>query len=116
MIEGSVAGQLGSFLADLRFLACLGALGLYGAWSSAQRPGLVGMARLGLVIAFGATVVAYALSGVPAGALHNFVNTGPNPLVLFTVYGPADHAPDAVHHTNEEADAAEESGEDEPPA
>ena len=53
---------------------------------------------------------------VPAGALHNFVNTGPNPLVLFTVYGPADHAPDAVHHTKEEADAAEESGEDEPPA
>jgi len=53
---------------------------------------------------------------VPAGARHNFENTGPNPLVLYTVYGPADHADGAVHHTKEEADAAEESGQDEPPA
>jgi mannose-6-phosphate isomerase-like protein (cupin superfamily) len=52
---------------------------------------------------------------VPAGTKHNFVNTGPNPLVLYTVYGPPDHADGAVHHTKEEADAAEESGEDEPP-
>jgi mannose-6-phosphate isomerase-like protein (cupin superfamily) len=52
---------------------------------------------------------------VPAGAKHNFVNTGPNPLVLYTVYGPPEHADGAVHHTKEEADAAEESGEDEPP-
>ena len=53
---------------------------------------------------------------VPAGARHNFENTGPNPLVLYTVYGPADHADGAVHHTKEEADEAEESGQDEPPA
>lgn len=53
---------------------------------------------------------------VPAGAKHNFVNSGPNPLVLYTVYGPAEHADGAVHHTKEEADEAEESGEDEPPA
>ena len=53
---------------------------------------------------------------VPAGAKHNFVNTGPNPLVLYTVYGPPEHADGAVHHTKEEADAAEESGEDEPPS
>ena len=52
---------------------------------------------------------------VPAGTKHNFVNTGPNPLVLYTVYGPAEHADGAVHHTKEEADAAEESGQDEPP-
>ena len=52
---------------------------------------------------------------VPAGKEHNFVNAGPNPLVLYTVYGPADHADGAVHHTKEEADAAEESGKDEPP-
>jgi mannose-6-phosphate isomerase-like protein (cupin superfamily) len=52
---------------------------------------------------------------VPAGTKHNFVNTGPNPLVLYTVYGPPDHADGAVHHTKEDADAAEESGEDEPP-
>jgi hypothetical protein len=69
MTEGAVASQLGSFLADLRFLACIGALALYAAWIAVQRPGLVGMARLGLVVAFGATVVAYALSGVPPGTL-----------------------------------------------
>ena len=53
---------------------------------------------------------------VPAGTRHNFVNTGPNPLVLSTVYGPPDHAPGTVHATKEEGDAAEERGEDEPPS
>lgn len=52
---------------------------------------------------------------VPAGTKHNFVNTGENPLILYTVYGPPEHADGAVHKTKEEADAAEESGEDEPP-
>ncbi|MBE1487423.1 cupin domain-containing protein [Plantactinospora soyae] len=52
---------------------------------------------------------------VPAGRKHNFVNTGPNPLVLYTVYGPAEHADQAVHQTKEEADAMEEAGKDEPP-
>jgi mannose-6-phosphate isomerase-like protein (cupin superfamily) len=56
------------------------------------------------------------LVAVPAGTKHNFVNTGPNPLVLYTVYGPPEHADKAVHHTKEEADAAEESGKDEPPS
>jgi mannose-6-phosphate isomerase-like protein (cupin superfamily) len=53
---------------------------------------------------------------VPAGRKHNFVNTGPNPLVLYTVYAPAEHADGAVHRTKEEADEAEESGRDEPPS
>ncbi|WP_329107855.1 cupin domain-containing protein [Micromonospora sp. NBC_01699] len=52
---------------------------------------------------------------VPAGTKHNFVNTGPNPLVLYTVYGPPEHADQAVHKTKDEADAAEEAGQDEPP-
>ena len=52
---------------------------------------------------------------VPAGTQHNVVNTGPIPLVLYTVYGPPEHAEGAVHHTKEEADEAEESGRDEPP-
>ena len=52
---------------------------------------------------------------VPAGTRHNFRNTGANPLVLYTVYGPPEHADGVVHHTKEEADAAEEAGEDEPP-
>ena len=60
-------------------------------------------------------VVAGDLVVVPAGTKHNFVNTGPNPLVLYTVYGPPDHADQAVHRTKEEADAAEAAGRDEPP-
>ncbi|GAA2701174.1 hypothetical protein GCM10010429_04790 [Micromonospora olivasterospora] len=52
---------------------------------------------------------------VPAGTKHNFVNTGPNPLVLYTVYGPPEHADQAVHRTKEEAEAAEAAGADEPP-
>jgi mannose-6-phosphate isomerase-like protein (cupin superfamily) len=52
---------------------------------------------------------------VPAGTEHNFINTGPNPLVLYTVYGPPEHADGAVHRTKEEADALEEAGRDEPP-
>jgi mannose-6-phosphate isomerase-like protein (cupin superfamily) len=60
-------------------------------------------------------VAAGDLVVVPAGTKHNFVNTGPNPLVLYTVYGPPEHADQVVHHTKQEADEAEESGEDEPP-
>jgi mannose-6-phosphate isomerase-like protein (cupin superfamily) len=56
------------------------------------------------------------LVAVPAGTRHNFRNTGPNPLVLYTVYGPPEHADGVVHRTKEEADAAEAAGEDEPPA
>ncbi len=56
------------------------------------------------------------LVAVPAGNKHNFLNEGPNPLVLYTVYGPPEHADGAVHKTKEEADAAEEAGMDNPPA
>jgi mannose-6-phosphate isomerase-like protein (cupin superfamily) len=52
---------------------------------------------------------------VPAGRKHNFVNTGENPLILYTVYGPPEHADQAVHATTEEADRLEEEGKDEPP-
>ena len=53
---------------------------------------------------------------VPAGKKHNFTNEGPNPLVLYTVYGPPEHADGAVHKTKEEADRLEEAGKDEPPS
>ena len=55
------------------------------------------------------------LVAVPAGTRHNFRNTGVNPLVLYTVYGPPNHADGVVHATKQEADAAEQSGQDEPP-
>ena len=53
---------------------------------------------------------------VPAGKKHNFLNDGPNPLVLYTVYGPPDHSDGAVHKTKEQADRLEAAGKDEPPS
>lgn len=61
-------------------------------------------------------VAAGDLVVVPAGRKHNFLNTGENALILYTVYGPPEHADQAVHHTKEQADELEEAGKDEPPA
>jgi len=47
---------------------------------------------------------------VPAGTQHQFVNTGPNPLILYTVYSPAEHKPTTVHKTKEQGDQEEEDG------
>ena len=47
---------------------------------------------------------------VPAGATHNFVNTGSEPLKLFTVYAPAEHPDGTVHATKAEAEEAEHVG------
>jgi mannose-6-phosphate isomerase-like protein (cupin superfamily) len=44
---------------------------------------------------------------VPAGTWHNVINTGSEPLKLYTVYSPANHTPGTVHKTKAEADAAE---------
>ena len=60
-------------------------------------------------------VAAGDLVVVPAGTEHNFTNTGDGPVRLLTVYGPPDHAPDTVHRTKADAQAAEAAGEDEPP-
>jgi mannose-6-phosphate isomerase-like protein (cupin superfamily) len=52
---------------------------------------------------------------VPAGTEHNFTNTGDGVLRLMTIYAPPDHAPDTVHRTKAEAEAAEHDGNDNPP-
>ena len=52
---------------------------------------------------------------VPAGTKHQFINTGPTPLILYTVYAPAEHNPTSVHQTKEEGLKAEAEGRDEPP-
>ncbi|HUG31150.1 MAG TPA: cupin domain-containing protein [Candidatus Limnocylindria bacterium] len=44
---------------------------------------------------------------VPAGLRHNIVNRGSDPLRLYTVYAPPEHAPGTIHRTKAEADAAE---------
>lgn|SRR5690554_5178962 len=44
---------------------------------------------------------------IPAGVEHNVVNTGDEPLRLYTLYSPPEHEDGTVHHTKAEADAAE---------
>ncbi|NOR32677.1 MAG: cupin domain-containing protein [Sulfitobacter sp.] len=45
---------------------------------------------------------------VPAGALHNVVNTGPTPLRLYTIYGPPEHLDGTIHKSKADADASHE--------
>ena len=45
---------------------------------------------------------------VPAGARHNIVNTGGEPLRLYTLYGPPEHRDRTRHVTKADADAADE--------
>lgn len=44
---------------------------------------------------------------VPAGVWHNIINTGDEPLKLYSIYAPAEHPHGTVHVTKAEADAAE---------
>ena len=46
---------------------------------------------------------------VPAGVHHNVVNIDNEPLRLFTIYAPAQHAPGTVHRTKAEAELAEKA-------
>ncbi|TFI58828.1 cupin domain-containing protein [Sphingomonas parva] len=41
---------------------------------------------------------------VPAGARHNVVNSGAEPLRLYTIYGPPEHKDKVVHKTKEQAE------------
>jgi mannose-6-phosphate isomerase-like protein (cupin superfamily) len=45
---------------------------------------------------------------VPAGAKHNLINTGDEPLKLYTLYGPPDHRDGVVFATKAAAEASEE--------
>tara|TARA_B100000949_G_C14151039_1_gene394810 strand:- start:254 stop:673 length:420 start_codon:yes stop_codon:yes gene_type:complete len=49
---------------------------------------------------------------VPAGVWHNVVNTGEEPLKLYSIYAPPEHAHGTIHETKaiaDEAEAAEHS-------
>ena len=45
---------------------------------------------------------------VPAGIIHNIINTGEVPMKLYTLYAPPNHRDGIVHHTRAEADADKE--------
>lgn len=53
---------------------------------------------------------------VPAGTWHDVINTGDEPLKLYTVYAPVHHAPGIVQATAVQAAEDEASGRDEPPS
>lgn len=40
---------------------------------------------------------------VPAGSKHNIMNTGSEPLKLYTIYSPANHIDGRIHATREDA-------------
>jgi mannose-6-phosphate isomerase-like protein (cupin superfamily) len=42
---------------------------------------------------------------VPAGTRHNIINTGTEPLQLYTLYAPPNHRDGVVHHTRADAEA-----------
>jgi mannose-6-phosphate isomerase-like protein (cupin superfamily) len=46
---------------------------------------------------------------VPAGNMHNVVNTGTNDLKLYTLYSPPNHADGTIHKTKAEAEVAEKA-------
>ena len=45
---------------------------------------------------------------VPQGAKHNVINTGTEPLKLYTIYGPPEHIDGTLRRTKEEAEANHE--------
>lgn len=53
---------------------------------------------------------------VPAGTWHDVLNTGDEPLRLYTVYAPVHHAVGIVQAASSDAERDEESGADKPPA
>ena len=46
---------------------------------------------------------------VPAGARHNVVNTGSEPLRLYTIYGPPEHREGTVHRDRDQAERDHEN-------
>lgn len=52
-------------------------------------------------------IEAGAIVCVPAGVRHNLKNTDDEPMKLFTIYAPPQHAPGTVHRTKADAEKAE---------
>lgn len=45
---------------------------------------------------------------IPAGKWHNLINTGKEPIKLYSIYAPPQHPFGTVHETKAAAEAAEE--------
>jgi mannose-6-phosphate isomerase-like protein (cupin superfamily) len=53
------------------------------------------------------SITAEHLVFIPAGAVHNFGNTGKTDLKLYVVYAPPHHKPGTIHANKTEAEAAQ---------
>jgi mannose-6-phosphate isomerase-like protein (cupin superfamily) len=45
---------------------------------------------------------------IPGGTKHNIINTGTEPMKLYTIYSPPNHRDGVIHHTRAEAEADNE--------
>ena len=45
---------------------------------------------------------------IPAGTWHNLINTGDEPIKLYSIYAPPQHPHGTVHPTKEDSDRAEQ--------
>lgn len=54
-----------------------------------------------------APIATHDLFFVPAGTIHNFINTGSTAMRVLSIYAPAEHAPGTIHATKADAEAAE---------
>lgn len=52
---------------------------------------------------------------VPAGTRHQFLNVGNVPLLLYTIYSPAEHKPTTIHEDKAKGEHEEDEGLDLPP-
>jgi mannose-6-phosphate isomerase-like protein (cupin superfamily) len=43
---------------------------------------------------------------IPAGTWHNLLNTGTQPIKLYSIYAPPEHPPGTVHVTKADSDAS----------
>lgn len=74
-----------------------------------QGQGLVKMGSRENNLSFQRTVCpGYAIM-IPAGTWHNLINTGNQPLKLYSIYAPPQHPHGTVHRTKADAMAAEHS-------
>lgn len=53
---------------------------------------------------------------IPAGSWHNVINTGDEPLRLYSIYAPVHHDQAIVHETRADSERDEAAGTDNPPS
>ena len=72
-----------------------------------QGEGRVMMGKTRDCLKFQRDVSANSAIFIPAGTWHNLVNTGDEPIKLYSIYAPVQHPPGTIHCTKADSDAAE---------